>query len=161
MLTSFVYNFWANRTIPFIHISKELKSNVLRIWNYTRIYFCEFVISIGFVVPRHIEFFFKITTLQLVYRPLPLDNKRICKRRWSLIVRACDKKVLFNTIQLYHLFSENIYEIIDEKKAHFEKNDTTQHSVALSDLSPSSADIHTLTNTWKLHKLYLENGWIF
>ena len=49
-----------------------------------------------------------------------------------------------------------INEIIDEKKAHFEKNDTTQHSVVLSDLSPSSADTHTLTNTRKSHKSYLE-----
>ena len=56
-------------------------------------------------------------------------------------------------------------EIIDKKEAHFEKNDTTQHSVVLSDLSPSSADTHTLTNTKKLHKLYLENmfltRWVF
>ena len=40
-----------------------------------------------------------------------------------------------------------VTEIIDKKKAHFEKNDTTQLSVVLSDLSPSSADTHTLTNT--------------
>ena len=51
-----------------------------------------------------------------------------------------------------------MYEIIDKKKAYFEKKDTTQHSVVLSDLSPLSADTRTLTNTnQKLHKLYLEN----
>ena len=39
-----------------------------------------------------------------------------------------------------------IIEIIDKKKAHFEKNYKTQHSVVLSDLSPLSADTHTLIN---------------
>ena len=39
-------------------------------------------------------------------------------------------------------------------------NDTKQLSVVLSDHSPSSSDTHTLTNTWKLHKLYLEQNFL-
>ena len=51
-----------------------------------------------------------------------------------------------------------INEIIDKKKTHLEKKDTTQLSVALSDLSPSSANTQTFTNTIKLHKLYSEKN---
>ena len=47
---------------------------------------------------------------------------------------------------------ENKWNNRQEKSSLWKKNDTTQHSVVLSDLSPSSADTHTLTNTRKLHK---------